>query len=39
MYLRSFDVQSGKIEDEPEESADTVLAVQLIIASDLEPSW
>ena len=39
MYLRSFDARSGKIEDEPEESAETVLTVKLTVASDLEPSW
>ena len=39
MYLRSFDAQSGKIEDEPEQSAETVLTVRLTVAGDLEPSW
>jgi AAA ATPase-like protein len=39
LYLRSFDAQSGKIEDEPEESAETVLTVRLTVAGDLEPSW
>lgn len=39
MYLRNFDARSGEIEDEPEESAETVLTVRLIVASDLEPSW
>jgi putative ATP-dependent endonuclease of the OLD family len=39
MYLRSFDARSGKIEDEPEESAETVLTVRLTVSSDLEPSW
>ena len=39
MYLRSFDARSGEIEDEPEETAETVLTVRLTVASDLEPSW
>ena len=39
MYLRSFDAQSGLIEDEPEKDAETVLTVRLSVASDLEPSW
>lgn len=39
MYLRSFDAQSGEIEDEPERDAETVLTVRLTVASDLEPSW
>jgi len=39
MYVRGFDTQSGKIEDEPEKDAETVLTVRLTVASDLEPSW
>jgi ABC-type branched-subunit amino acid transport system ATPase component len=39
MYVRGFNTQTGKIEDEPEKGADTVLTVQLTVASDLEPSW
>ena len=39
MYVRGFDGQSGKIEDEPEKDAETVLTVRLTVASDLEPSW
>ncbi len=39
MYLRSFDAQSGMVEDEPEKNAETVLTVRLTVASDLEPSW
>lgn len=39
MYVRGFDTQSGKIEDEPENDAETVLTVRLTVASDLEPSW
>jgi putative ATP-dependent endonuclease of the OLD family len=39
MYLRGFDAQSDKIEDEPEKDAETVLTVRLTVANDLEPSW
>lgn len=39
LYLRSFDAQSGEIEDEPEKDGETVLTVCLTVASDLEPSW
>lgn len=39
MYVRGFDAQSGKIEDEPDKDAETVLTVRLTVASDLEPSW
>ncbi len=39
MYLRSFDSQTGKIEDEPEKDSETVLTIRLTVASDLEPSW
>jgi hypothetical protein len=39
MYLRGFDAQSGKIEDEPEKDAETVLTVRLTVVGDLEPSW
>jgi putative ATP-dependent endonuclease of OLD family len=39
LYLRSFDADSGTIEDEPESEAETVLTVRLTVASDLEPSW
>lgn len=39
MYVRGFDTQSGKIEDEPENDAETVLTLRLTVASDLEPSW
>jgi hypothetical protein len=39
LYVRSFDAQSGEIEDEPEKDAETVLTVRLTISSDLEPSW
>lgn len=39
LYVRGFDAQSGKIEDEPEKDAETVLTIKLTVASDLEPSW
>jgi hypothetical protein len=39
MYVRGFDTRSGKIEDEPENDAETVLTLRLTVASDLEPSW
>lgn len=39
MYVRGFDAESGRIEDEPERDAETVLTVRLIVAGNLEPSW
>lgn len=39
MYVRGFDADTGTIEDEPEEDAETVLTVKLTVASDLEPMW
>jgi putative ATP-dependent endonuclease of OLD family len=39
MYLRGFDSSSGEVEDEPRDDAETVLTLQLTVASDLEPSW
>lgn len=39
MYLRGFDAAVGRIEDEPEKDAETVLTVKLTVASDLEPTW
>jgi hypothetical protein len=38
-YLRSFDASSGKIDDEPENGAETVLTLNLTVKSDLEPVW
>jgi putative AbiEii toxin of type IV toxin-antitoxin system/OLD-like protein len=38
-YLRSFDSSSGKIDDEPENGAETVLTLNLTVKSDLEPMW
>ena len=39
MYLRSFDAETGTIEDEPEKDLETVLTIKLTVASDLEPQW
>jgi putative ATP-dependent endonuclease of the OLD family len=39
MFLRGFDAATGKIEDEPEKDAETILTLTLTVASDLEPSW
>ena len=39
MYVGSFNAETGKIVDEPEKGTETVLTIQLMIASDLEPSW
>jgi len=39
MYVRSFNAQTGLVEDEPEVNAETVLTIRLTIESDLEPSW
>ena len=39
MYLRGFDPKTGKIDDEPANEAETVLTLQLSVASDLEPAW
>jgi len=39
MFLRGFDAQSGQIEDEPENNAETVLTVNLTVSDNLEPEW
>jgi putative ATP-dependent endonuclease of OLD family len=39
LYIQSFDPATGVIEDEPENQKETVLSVQLTVASDLEPVW
>jgi putative ATP-dependent endonuclease of OLD family len=39
MYLRGFNSETGEIEDEPADGAETVLTLQLTVASDLEPAW
>ncbi len=38
-YLRSFDVDTGEIDDEPESGMETVLTLNLSVKSDLEPVW
>jgi putative ATP-dependent endonuclease of OLD family len=38
-YLRSYDAVSAKIDDEPENGAETVLTLNLTVKSDLEPVW
>ena len=39
LYVRGFDVNSGEVDDEPENQAETVLTIRLSVTSDLEPSW
>ncbi len=39
MYLRGFDSEAHEIDDEPEAEAETVLTLQLLVGSDLEPVW
>lgn len=39
LYVRSYDAASGKVEDEPEKDDETVLTIDLTVASDLEPVW
>lgn len=38
-YLRSFNAETGALEDEPEVHAETVLSVRLTVGSDLDPIW
>jgi putative ATP-dependent endonuclease of OLD family len=38
-YVRSYDAETGKIEDEPDRTAETVLTLNLSVRSDLEPVW
>lgn len=38
-YLRSFNAETGAIDDEPEAGAETVLTLNLSVKSDLEPVW
>lgn len=38
-YVRSFNAATSEIEDEPEAQAETVLTVNLQVASDLDPVW
>lgn len=39
MYVRGFDAETRAIEDEPTTNVETVLTVELTVASDLEPAW
>ncbi len=39
MYVRAFNSETGKVEDEPESDNETVLTMKLSVASDLEPVW
>ena len=39
LVLRGLNVATGDIEDEPEKDLETVLCLQLTVASDLEPVW
>lgn len=38
-YVRSYDVATKTIDDEPMAGKETVLTVQLIVGSDLDPVW
>jgi putative ATP-dependent endonuclease of the OLD family len=38
-YLRSFNAETGAIDDEPQFGAETVLTLNLTVKSDLEPVW
>lgn len=39
LFLRSFDAETGIIEDEPEKDLEPVLTLNLRIEGDLEPVW
>jgi putative ATP-dependent endonuclease of the OLD family len=39
LYLHGFDPLTGEISPEPGRGLDTVLTIQLLIESDLEPQW
>jgi putative ATP-dependent endonuclease of OLD family len=39
MFLRSFDLVSGEITDEPQVGQETVLTLKLIVGADLDPDW
>jgi putative ATP-dependent endonuclease of the OLD family len=39
LYLRSFDQATGVLDDEPSSGGETVLSLNLTLASDLEPVW
>lgn len=38
-FLRGFDLNTGRLEDEPGIGLETVLTLRLEVKSDLEPSW
>lgn len=38
-YLRNFNSLTGAIDDEPEQTGETVLTVRLKVGSDLDPVW
>lgn len=38
-FLRGFDANTGRVEDEPRVDIETVLSVQLQVEADLEPAW
>lgn len=38
-YLRSFNAETGEIDDEPEAGRETVMTLNLTVKSDLEPVW
>ena len=39
LYLRGFNAAAGEIAEEPEAGLETVMTVQLLVDSDLEPQW
>jgi len=39
LYLRSFDSETGEVDDEPVNGLETVLSYNLTVESDLEPVW
>jgi putative ATP-dependent endonuclease of OLD family len=39
LFLRGFDRQTGQFEDEPSRDLETVLTLELTVATDLEPQW
>ena len=39
LYLRGFNAADGTVSDEPGVGLETVISVQLLVESDLEPQW
>lgn len=39
LFLRGFHPQTGQFEDEPSRDLETVLTLELTVATDLEPQW